>query len=189
MTGPGRAVRATELFSHPRADITLIGGPTAPALSLGWGTLFRGQDGFHFGYPRGQPGDVHGELMGRIKVRGSRVLEPGILWAEIEREPSNDLPLGGLSGGPVLGPGGDVIGLAIAASPRRGRVTSAAPESLHDVMARAGLRQAAAPARPPVVNVAASNYAAFGDQLRQRMSVARILCWDRDAASRRPGLR
>jgi hypothetical protein len=72
-------------------------------------------------------------------ARGPRSVEPGMLWAEVEREPSTNLPLGGISGGPVVNPDGAVIGIAIGASLRRGRVASAAPESVQAVLAQAGL--------------------------------------------------
>jgi hypothetical protein len=133
--------------------------------------------------------------MGRVKVRGRRSVEPGILWAEIDRAPRNDLPLGGLSGGPVLTPEGAVVGVAIAASPRRGRVTSAAPRSLAEVMARADVAIAeAAPETPGKVpgevKVAPSNYAGYGDHLRAQLSVAKVLCWsERAERRRRPPLR
>jgi S1-C subfamily serine protease len=191
LTAPRNAVRITEVVAHPQADVVVLAnGPSAPALLLGSRTLFEGQDGFHFGYPRGEPGDVHGELIGRVNVRGPRSVEPGLLWAEVEREPSNDLPLGGLSGGPVVNPGGAVIGIAIGSSPRRGRVASAAPESVEAVLTQAGLDvHQTEPEGPGKLNVAGSNYAAFGDKLRRRRSVAKMLCWDRQTPPRRRSIR
>ena len=186
-TGPRQAVRVQAVVSHPRADVALLKARlNAPALPLTWGPLYRGQDGFHLGYPRGEPGDVYGELMGRVKVRSRRSVEPGILWAEIDRAPRNDLPLGGLSGGPVLTSEGAVVGVAIAASPRRGRVTSAAPRSLAEVMAQAEVVVAeAAPEDLDEVKVAPSNYAGYGDHLRSRLSVAKVLCWGERTERRR----
>ena len=191
-TGPRQAVRVAEIVPHPRADVALLKtGLNAPALPLTSGPLFRGQDGFHLGFPRGEPGDVYGELMGRVKVRSRRAVEPGILWAEIDRAPRNDLPLGGLSGGPVLTPEGAVVGVAIAASPRRGRVTSAAPRSLAEVMARAEVAVAeAAPEELGEIKIAPSNYAGYGDHLRETLSVAKVLCWGEGTERRRrPPLR
>lgn len=191
-TGPRQAVRVREVVAHPRADVALLKARLdAPALPLTSGPLFRGQDGFHLGFPRGEPGDVHGELMGRVKVRSRHAVEPGILWAEIDRMPRNDLPLGGLSGGPVLTAEGAVVGVAIAASPRRGRVTSAAPRSLAEVMARAEVSIAeAAPEDLREVRIAPSNYARFGDHLRESLSVAKVLCWGEGIERRRrPPLR
>ena len=184
MTGPRRWVKVAEVASHPRADVSLLTADlTATPLPLSDGRLFEGQDGFHLGYPRGEPGDVYGELLGRVKVRSRRFTEPGVLWAEIDRQPWNDLPLGGLSGGPVLSPEGAVIGVAIAASPRRGRVTSAAPRSLNEILEGAGLT--VAPQSPEEVKVAASNYADYGDHLRSQLTVAKVLCWGGSGDNRR----
>ncbi|MDJ0942449.1 MAG: serine protease [Kiloniellales bacterium] len=191
-TGPREAVRVRKIVSHPRADVALLEtGMNAPALPLTAGPLYKGQDGFHLGYPRGEPGDVYGELMGRVKVRSRRSVEPGLLWAEIDRAPRNDLPLGGLSGGPVVTAEGAVVGVAIAASPRRGRVTSAAPRSLSEVMDRAEVTASeVTPVVPGEVKVAPSNYAGYGDHLREKLSVAKVLCWsERTERRRRPPLR
>lgn len=188
MTGPRRWVPVEEVTSHPRADVSLLTAElTAAPLPLSDGRLFEGQDGFHLGYPRGEPGDVYGELLGRVKVRSRRFTEPGVMWAEVDRRPWNDLPLGGLSGGPVLSSEGAVIGVAIAASPRRGRVTSAAPRSLNEVLKDAGV--AVAPQSPAEVpgdiKVAPSNYAAYGDHLRSQLTVAKVLCWGGSGDNRR----
>jgi len=186
VTGPHCGIRAVEIAQHPRADVVLLeSDPAAPPLARGARALVAGQDGFHLGYPQGDPGDVHGELMGRVNVRGRHAGEPGMLWAEIERDPDNDLPLGGLSGGPVLDADGGVVGMAIAASPRRGRVTSAAPESLDELLAQAGLALPALAPGGERTAVGRSNYAAVGRDLRQRLSVAKVVCWHQETASRR----
>lgn len=187
VTGPGCGIAAVPLATHPDADVVLLASRrSAPALSRGERVLFEGQDGFHVGYPHGDPGDVHGEPMGRVRVRGMHAREPGLLWAEVAREPDDDLPLGGLSGGPVLDRRGGVIGVAIAASPRRGRVTSAAPESIDELLAGAGLalREGTGDA-----TVARSNYAAVGSRLRKRLTVAKVVCWEATPPPRRPSVR
>jgi S1-C subfamily serine protease len=184
LTAPRHGVRVTELWSHPQADLTVLAsGPSAPALHLSAEPLFRGEDGFHVGYPHGDAGDVHGALMGRVNLRRRRTTEPALLWAEIERSPDGDQPLGGLSGSPVVDHTGNVIGVSIGASPRRGRVVSAPPESVREVIAHAAL---APPSEPDHdAELAGSNYAAFGRRLRERSTVAKVLCWDREAPARR----
>ena len=182
MTGPRKAVRVTRIVTHPRADVSLLEiGVQAPPLAIDWGPLLRRQDGFHLGYPRGEPGDVHGRLLGRVKVRtrGRRSgwTEPGIAWAEVARRPGNNLPLGGLSGGPVVNTEGHVIGVAIAASPRRGRVVSAAQRSLREVVEQAKLG-AEDLARPNPLGYAFDprSYAENGKRLRSALTVAKIVC-------------
>ncbi|MGI9333174.1 MAG: S1 family peptidase, partial [Gammaproteobacteria bacterium] len=140
LKGSRQAIPVHRVFSHPNADVSLIATRLqAPALALSPESLLQYQDGFHHGYPGGKPGDVHARLLGRVWVRSSRTVEPGVVWAEVSRHASTAASLGGLSGGPVLTPAGTVAGVTIAASPRRGRVITAAPRSLTHVIELAGL--------------------------------------------------
>ncbi len=187
LTAPRQGVHVVVAASHPRADVSLLtSGPSAPPLHLGSGALFLGQDGYSIGYPHGESGDVHEALIGRVRLRQRFAIEPGLLWAEIERQPNDQTSLAGLSGGPLVDRAGSVIGVTIAATPRRGRIASASPESIREVIARAGLRVPEDATGGTVADVATPDYGAFGDSLRKRASVARVLCWDRQVASRRP---
>ena len=188
LTAPGHGVRVTELASHPQADLTVLAsGPSEPALHVSAEPLLRGQDGFHLGYPQGAAGDVHSTLMGRVNLRRRQATEPALLWAEIERSPNGDQPLGGLSGSPVVDNTGDAIGVSIGASPRRGRVVSTAPESVREVIAYAALAPTSEPDHDTSLD--GSNYAVFGRRLRERATVAKVLCWDRSTPARRLPLR
>ena len=60
-----------------------------------------------------------------------------IAWAEVKRLPAREGSLGGISGGAVLNNAGAVVGVTIAEEPRRGRVISAAPETLLAVLHQA----------------------------------------------------
>ena len=82
---------------------------------------------------------------------------PVLAWAEVRRYPDTLDSLEGISGGPVLDQNGDVIGIIVATSVRRGRDFTVAPQILGEIVRQLGLEQAQSaetPARdavaPPV---------------------------------------
>jgi S1-C subfamily serine protease len=90
-TAPRRGARVTAISNHPNADLSVLatrGG--APAIALSAAPLRREQDGFHFGFPKGEPGAVHAILLGRQTMRVSgrySTVEPVIAWAHRRRVP------------------------------------------------------------------------------------------------------
>lgn len=176
----GRIRPVTEVVLHPAADIGLLRTAfAAPPLALNDQVLRLRQDGFHFGFPRAEPGAVHGRLIGRMRLRATgqrRFTAPAIAWAEVSRVPHNDKPLGGLSGGAVLDEKGAVIGIAIAASERRGRVISAAPQSIAEMLQMAGVKPDAARAGELRGAITERNYDQVGKQMRSALTVAQVIC-------------
>jgi len=158
---------------HPAADVAALRTAAGvEPLPVGPATLLYDQDGFHSGYPKFQPGDVHSRLLGRIRVvheRRQGEVENAYVWAEVNRSRANDGSLGGISGGPVLNRGGQVIGITIAESSRRGRVTTSAPETIRELQLppdRGGQGSAIAP----------ETFGQRGDDLRRSSSVVRVFC-------------
>jgi serine protease Do len=83
------------------------------------------------------------QLSGEINGTG-----PVLTWAEMVRYPS-DLPaLSGMSGGPVFDGEGKIIGIMVAASVRRGRIHTVAPEILQATEQSFALSNASANAEP-----------------------------------------
>jgi S1-C subfamily serine protease len=184
-TGPRRGVRVAGISNHPSADLSVLatrGG--APPVAISTAPLRREQDGFHFGFPKGEPGAVHATLLGRQIMRVSgrySTAEPVIAWAHRRRVPDFGPDLSGMSGGPVLDVQGALIGVVVAGAPRRGRSFSAAPESL-----RASLSQGAAPAAARDGRaIAAENFWVYADELRSRLTVAKVIC-RAEVTGRRP---
>lgn len=172
-------VRASLAWAHPGADVALIRtqGGTAP-FALSGDPPTRGMDGFGMGFPQGRPGAVHGRLLGRAQMQAQRLFKgraPTLEWAEVRRAPSFRGSLGGISGGPLLDAGGNVLGVMVAEEPRRGRFSTAAPETL---LALAGPDRPARIAGPgaQAIAVPADRFGAVADQLRGRLSIAQVLC-------------
>jgi len=177
-----RWVRATVAWAHPNADVALIrtrGG--APPLPLSTETPLKGMDGFGMGFPQGRPGAVQGRLLGRAQMQARGLFQgraPTLEWAEVRRVPKFRGSLGGISGGPLLDGEGRVLGVMVAEEPRRGRFSTAAPETL---LAMAGPNRAipigAAEAAPLPVHP--GSFGAVADQLRGRLTIAQVLCQSR----------
>lgn len=129
-----------------------------------------GEYGYFFGYPKGQPGEVAGKLLGRQRmiVRGRYQSEEAILaWTEIGRTLNLKGSLGGLSGGPVLDSDGEVIGVVAAESPRRGRIYTVAPRSLQELIAETD--EQAVP-----INI--KTYGREADRLRRSRRITKVFC-------------
>lgn len=177
LVAPGRRlVRIEGVTEHPRADVAVIrtkGGP-AP-LGLRNAALEIGEDSFMFGFPQGKPGDVQGRLIGRARsvTRDERLnVEPVIAWSEIRRAPDRGGSLGGLSGGPALDGNGRIVGVVSSESARRGRVMTAAPVSIREVLGLAGITPASNAGPRPTPD----SFPAIGEELRRSLTVAQVYC-------------
>ena len=188
-TGPRRGMQATNVVEHPRADVAVVmtrRGASPLPLSR---RLDPGQEGFHFGFPRGKPGEAHSQLLGRARLKTvglRRHVEPVVAWAELRRHPGRLDALSGMSGGPVLDASGRVVGVTIATSRRRGRVFTAAPISVREVLTQADVRgNFDRAARFSTANLNAEDFPEHGDVLRKSLTVAKVICLVR-ARKRRP---
>lgn len=177
-TSARRALEVRAVQVHPEADVALMQTDrSGPALALSDAALQTGQDGYAFGYPQGTPGEVHGRLIGRLRVRitgEDRFVAPAIAWAEVSRIPDSLPELGGISGGPMVDASGQIIGVAIGASIRRGRVITAAPRSLLESLEQARVTLPPSPGGSRSVDT--SNITRTGDALRRDLSVAQVYC-------------
>lgn len=179
LTGPRTATRAFDIRVHPNADLATFRSKVSTGpFGFETGPLRRGQEAFHFGYPKGKPGAVRSELMGRttLKIRGRyNTREPVLVWVERDRVPASSGPLSGISGGPVVDRDGEVVGVHVAGSKRRGRNFTSAPSSIRDLVSATGLDFTAG--RSALREILASeNYVEIGRQLRKELRVAKVIC-------------
>ena len=104
--------------------------------------------------------------------RGART-ESVLVWAETGRTDGLKGTLAGLSGSPVLDRAGRVIGVTVAESPRRGRIYTAAPETLAAALAATHQRAARFAVGEPIT---VDNYGRVADTLRRDLRVAQVIC-------------
>lgn len=175
MAAVGGGYRVVELVGvHPGADLALIdAGESADPLPFAPAPPRVNAAGFHYGFPGGDPGAAATRLMGRSSLRTSGVRdtrEPVLVWALARQWPDSLTTLGGISGSPTLDAAGSIVGVTIAEDQRRGRVYSAAPESL------ALLRPPDAVDRAERPFITEANWLAVERRLRQGGQVRQVLC-------------
>lgn len=139
--GNGRFRAVSEITVLPPLDLAVLRDDSGvvPALQLHYGPLSTGQDAYHVGYPKGELAVVRSRLIGPVRLRSMGRLaldEAGLGWAEVARFPNFSHALGGISGGPVVLTDGGLVGLNIAASPRRGLITTSDPAAFGDIVRR-----------------------------------------------------
>lgn len=178
VVGRGSAVPAQEIRVARNADIALVRTDNAPdplTLDLDESTFRVGQEAFHVGYPQGRPGEAASRLMGREKLvaRGRYSLnEPILAWAEIGRTGGLRGTLSGMSGGPVLDTQGKVVGITVAESVRRGRIYTASPNSIAELLKDETVTAEGVSAGP----MTSANYGSTADKLRRDLTVAQVVC-------------
>ena len=174
----GQAVRVLDIKRAEFADIALLKTESAP-LSMSLDTSERrfqiGQRAFHVGFPQGRPGEAYSRLIGRetLIARGRYALEePVLAWAELGRTSGLRGSLAGISGGPALSANGQVIGITVAESARRGRIYTAAPSSILRLLRVEQIQATGAPGE----RLTPDNYGQVSDDMRRNLAVAQVVC-------------
>ena len=181
VVGVKRVEKGFDLIMNPYHDLAIFKTKrNAPAFGFENESLRIGQSAFHFGYPQGKPAAIHSTLLGRMKInpgRKTRHKEPVIAWSELRRAPNFPGSLGGISGGPVVDKDGDIIGVSVVESRRRGRVFTSAPEGMRDMLSRSNEINKWKNNDGLEVSIDANQFPEVGKGLRERLSVSKVLCW------------
>ena len=169
---PAREVTISEVSDLALLETNIDTYP----VKLDTGTDLRiGAPGFHIGYPQGRPGEVASRLMARSKLisRGERVGTEGVLaWAETGRTRGLYGSLAGLSGAPVFDRDGIVRGIVVAESPRRGRIYTAAPETISAFVDATGVVLSGEASQ----DFSPESYGTQADYARRNLQVVKIAC-------------
>lgn len=174
----GAAARVLEVKRALFADLALLRTDRAPdalAIDTSERDFQIGQRAFHVGFPQGRPGEAYSRLIGRetLVARGRYdIEEPVLAWAEQGRTSGLRGSLAGISGGPALAANGQVIGVTIAESARRGRIYTASPTSIVRLLRVEQVEAQGAPAP----RLTADNYGQESDDLRRALAVAQVVC-------------
>lgn len=171
-----KGIKITSVEHHPNADVSLVRTKGSPqAFSFGSQPV-DGDDGYMIGFPKGQPGGLHGQKIGTttLKEKGRyKTRELADVWSERSRVPDRFDSLGGLSGGPVFSDDGRFVGVVLAEERRRGRVITAQTATVHTMFQRADVT-------PESANMAkrlsANGYPAIARELLTSLRVAKVIC-------------
>lgn len=127
---------------HPVADVAVAVERAAegpPEIHLTDRVPVINQDGFHFGYPSGNPAAVRTKFVGMTRIRQGKPgkpVEQGWVWAEQDRSPPSSGSLGGISGGPQVDRTGAVQGITILQAERTGRLVTAPVSRAREILSK-----------------------------------------------------
>ena len=178
IVGSGRMIEVHRIETPRGADLAILHTGRMPAsLTVNTGEKLRvGEAGFHVGFPQGVPGEATSRLLSRSRLitRGRyRNEEPVLAWAEMGRTRGLEGTLAGISGGPVFNSAGEIIGVTVAESPRRGRIYTASPDSLQGMLEMTALQPEPGHGFP----ISIDNYGREADRLRAENAVVKVVCY------------
>jgi serine protease Do len=172
------AAKARVIHLADNADVAIVrttGGPTPLALDLDESDMKLGMPAFHVGYPQGKPGEVTSKLIGRelMVTKGAwQGREQTLAFVETGRTAGLVGTLGGLSGGPAFDAQGNVIGITVAESPRRGRIVTTSAASLTRALGETGVQ----PEGLPQPDVSGRDFVSSANRLRADFKVVQLVC-------------
>ncbi|HXN78113.1 MAG TPA: MarP family serine protease [Candidatus Dormibacteraeota bacterium] len=115
LTPAGAEMQATVVFFDPERDVAVIYAPGYRGTPLTFGTAKRGTAGAVIGYPGGGPEQTSPAIVdGEVSAEGRDIYNSNLVTRQILVIQARVRP--GNSGGPLVDPNGQVIGLVFATS-------------------------------------------------------------------------
>jgi serine protease Do len=174
----GRLIAVDAVRTSATSDLAMLltdRAPTAVSIDLNR-ELMVGETGYHVGFPQGRSGEATSQLLARSRLvtRGRYDLdEPVLAWVEHDRTEGVEGTLAGMSGGPVFDADGTVVGVTVAESPRRGRIYTAAPDSVRRFLDEQGIVKPDTLTAKPLSRSTIEGDAA---RMRQSLAVVKVVC-------------
>jgi len=173
----GRQRPVERVVEHASADLALLRSPlSATGVVPDTRPLSTGERGYHFGFPGGRPGAVYSQLIGEAGLRKrdyGPAPTPVTVWAKQVTVPRNLDGFGGISGGPLFDRSGELVGVSVAGSDRRGRLVAIAMPVVAAFMIE---NRVAADRGQAIATPAADDLAAAEQRLRRQGTVAQVTC-------------
>ncbi len=160
---------------HENYEIAVTSGGTRPLPLADPAALKVGQRAFMPGFPRGAVGEATGRFIGRTTLSKSKRFEANesvLAWAESGHTFGLEGSLNQLIGGPAVNTASQVVGITLRHNPRRGRIYTSTPETLHALANPASRR----PDYDREEVITRRNYGTVSDTFRREYRVAQVGC-------------
>ncbi len=171
------------IIIHPNSDLAIF--EHSPNFYLGKFSLARdiSATSFASGYPGGYPGDVTLSFLGftAMEERGYNILERHTVFAISKKEPERLVSFGGISGGPSYDGFGNVNGVVVAESVRRGLLFAVSIEQIAWLIAASYkgtvLSQEALDKNDGNLPISLDrSFSEVGEELRENGIVSKVFC-------------
>ena len=172
------------IIIHPNSDLAIF--DHSPNSLTGKFGLARDVStaSFSSGYPGGYPGDVALSFVGftAMEERGYNILEKHTVFAISDKEPEHLVSFGGISGGPSFDSFGNVNGVVVAESVRRGLLFAVSIEQISWLIA-ASNKGSVSPKYTKdkkggnlSISLDSSSFSEVGEELRSNGIVSKVFC-------------
>lgn len=173
----GHYLRADLTITSPKENIAVLESePISDGLRLAEvGQLDSGMLGFLVGYPKMKAGEIALRLLSplhRTKAKPAQNLLPVISWAETGRTNGLWGDLKGINGSPLISAQGDVVGVAVGHSRRRGRFYATGLAGIATLLAEAEIT----PRGEGVPPLGLTDYGDGADALRRTHQIVPVVC-------------
>ena len=172
-----------KILIHPNSDLALFKYNSFDIKNFNIAQKIS-EKSFSSGYPAGKPGDAALQLLGymAMEARSYDILEKHSIYAVLDKNPSNLLSFGGLSGGPAFDDYGLINGVVVAEFKRRGLIGAVGLNQINWLI-EASNKEVEFFDKISKINDNTikldkidKNYIKIGNELRKSKSVSKIIC-------------